>query len=82
STVLSVMPTLQFSGMMEPVSSRQGPARLLGIFWPTTWYMAISVGAFTKGLGFGELGGLLIRLAAFGPIFTALAIVFLRKQER
>ncbi|KAA3628684.1 MAG: ATP-binding cassette domain-containing protein, partial [Proteobacteria bacterium] len=73
STILSVMPTLQFSGMMEPVSSLQGPARLLGTFWPTTWYMAISVGAFTKGLGFGELGGLLIRLAAFGPIFTALA---------
>jgi ribosome-dependent ATPase len=82
SAILSVMPTLQFSGMMEPVSSLQGPARLLGTFWPTTWYMAISVGTFTKGTGLAELSGALVRLAAFGPIFTALAIVALRKQER
>ncbi|SCZ59332.1 ribosome-associated ATPase/putative transporter RbbA [Thiohalomonas denitrificans] len=82
STILSVMPTLQFSGMMEPVSSLQGPARLLGTFWPTTWYMAISVGSFTKGLGLADLSGALIRLAAFGPIFTGLAILALRKQER
>lgn len=82
STILSVMPTLQFSGMMEPVSSLEGPARLLGTFWPTTWYMAISVGSFTKGLGLTDLSGALIRLAAFGPVFTGLAILALRKQER
>lgn len=82
SAVLSVMPTLQFSGMMEPVSSLEGPARVLGTFWPTTWYMAISVGTFTKGLGMADLSGALIRLAAFGPVFTGLAILMLRKQER
>ncbi|MEZ5553536.1 MAG: ribosome-associated ATPase/putative transporter RbbA [Pseudomonadales bacterium] len=82
STILSVMPTLQFSGMMEPVSSLQGPARLMGTFWPTTWYMAISVGSYTKGLGLADLSGALIRLAVFGPVFTGLAILVLRKQER
>ena len=82
TTILSVMPTLQFSGMMEPVSSLQGPARWLGTFWPTTWYMAISVGSFTKGLGLADLSGALIRLAAFGPVFTGLAILAMRKQER
>lgn len=82
STILSVMPTLQFSGMMEPVSSLEGPARLMGTFWPTTWYMAISVGTFTKGLGLADLGGALIRLAAFGPVFTGIAILALRRQER
>jgi ribosome-dependent ATPase len=76
------MPTLQFSGMMEPVSSLDGPARLLGTFWPTTWYMAVSVGSFTKGLGLADLSGALMRLAAFGPVFTGLAILALRKQER
>ena len=82
ATILSVMPTLQFSGMMEPVSSLQGPARLLGTFWPTTWYMTISVGSYTKGLGLADLSGALLRLAAFGPVFTGLAILLLRKQER
>lgn len=82
STVLSVMPTLQFSGMLTPVSSLEGPARVLGSLWPTTWYMAVSVGSYTKGLGFADLSGALMRLAVFGPLFTGLAIALLRKQER
>jgi len=82
ATILSVMPTLQFSGMITPVSSLEGPARVLGTFWPTTWYMGLSVGTFTKGLGLSDLSGHLVRLAAFGPVLTAFAIVLLKKQEK
>ncbi|MGM0583828.1 MAG: ribosome-associated ATPase/putative transporter RbbA [Pseudomonadota bacterium] len=82
AAILSVMPTLQFSGMITPVSSLEGPARILGTFWPTTWYMGLSVGAFTKGLGLSDLSGHLMRIAAFGPVLTALAILLLKKQER
>ena len=82
AAILSVMPTLQFSGMITPVSSLEGPARILGTFWPTTWYMGLSVGTFTKGLGLPELSGHLLRLAVFGPVLTALAVLFLKKQER
>ena len=82
AAILSVMPTLQFSGMITPVSSLEGPARILGTFWPTTWYMGLSVGTFTKGLGLADLSSHLLRLAAFGPVLTALAIVLLKKQER
>jgi len=82
AAILSVMPTLQFSGMITPVSSLEGPARILGTFWPTTWYMGLSVGTFTKGLGLSELSGHLMRLAAFGPVLTVLAVLALKKQER
>jgi ribosome-dependent ATPase len=82
AAILSVMPTLQFSGMITPVSSLEGPARILGTLWPTTWYMGLSVGTFTKGLGLSELSGHLLRLAAFGPVLTGLAVLALRKQER
>ncbi len=82
AAILSVMPTLQFSGMMTPVSSLEGPARILGMLWPTTWYMGLSVGTFTKGLGLGDLAGHLARLALFGPILTMLAVLALRRQER
>ncbi|TDE37560.1 ribosome-associated ATPase/putative transporter RbbA [Antarcticimicrobium sediminis] len=81
AAILSVMPTLQFSGMITPVSSLEGAARIMGTFWPTTWYMGISVGTFTKGLGLSELSGHLLRLAAFGPVLTLLAVLALRKQE-
>ncbi|HEY9040129.1 MAG TPA: ribosome-associated ATPase/putative transporter RbbA [Roseovarius sp.] len=82
AAILSVMPTLQFSGMITPVSSLEGPARIVGTLWPTTWYMGLSVGTFTKGLGLPELSGHLLRLAIFGPVLTALAVLALRKQER
>ncbi|MCK4712981.1 MAG: ABC transporter permease, partial [Marinosulfonomonas sp.] len=82
AAILSVMPTLQFSGMITPVSSLEGAARIMGTLWPTTWYMGISVGVFTKGLGLAELSGHLTKLAMFGPAFTALAVLALRKQER
>lgn len=50
--VLSMLPTMQFSGMTQPISTLEGGARLMGSFWPTTYYMQISVGAFTKGVDF------------------------------
>ena len=82
AAILSVMPTLQFSGMITPVSSLEGAAHVMGMLWPTTWYMGVSVGVFTKGLGLAELSGHIARLALFGPILTGIAVLALRKQEK
>ncbi len=82
AAILSVMPTLQFSGMITPVSSLEGAAHIMGTLWPTTWYMGVSVGVFTKGLGLAELSGHIARLALFGPILTGIAVLALRKQEK
>ncbi len=82
AAILSVMPTLQFSGMITPVSSLEGPAYVIGMLWPTTWYMGVSVGVFTKGLGLAELSGHIARLALFGPALTGIAVLALRKQEK
>ncbi|KPU84328.1 hypothetical protein JI58_04495 [Marinosulfonomonas sp. PRT-SC04] len=82
AAILSVMPTLQFSDMITPVSSLEGAPHIMGTLWPTTWYMGISVGVFTKGLGLTDLSGHLIKLALFGPVFAALTVLALRKQER
>nr|WP_228408640.1 ribosome-associated ATPase/putative transporter RbbA [Profundibacter amoris] len=82
AAILSVMPTLQFSGMITPVSSLEGAAHVMGMMWPTTWYMGVSVGVFTKGLGLAELSGHIARLALFGPVLTGIAVLALRKQEK
>jgi len=42
----------------------------------------ISVGTFTKGLGFLDLGASLAALTIFIPILTGLNLMLLRKQER
>jgi ribosome-dependent ATPase len=44
--------------------------------------MHMSVGAFTKGLGFANFGSDIVALLAFVPVFLAIAACFLRKQQR
>jgi ribosome-dependent ATPase len=46
-----------------------------------TYFLRISVGSITKGLGFQDLAMNLAALAAFIPILTLLSLLFLRKQE-
>ena len=79
---LDVLPATQFSGMMTPVSSLAGFAQIVGRAFPMTYYVPISVGTFTKGLGFLDLGANLAALAIFIPILTGLNLMLLRKQER
>lgn len=79
--ILSMLPTMQFSGVLQPVSTLEGGARIMGSLWPTTYYMHLSVGAFTKGLTISDLANDLLVLAVFIPVFVLVAAAFLRKQE-
>jgi ribosome-dependent ATPase len=81
TAVLTILPTTQFSGLLQPVSTLEGNARLVGSIWPTTYYMHASVGAFTKGLGPRLLSGDALALAIFIPVLTFLAAAALRRQE-
>ncbi|MFY0610324.1 MAG: ribosome-associated ATPase/putative transporter RbbA [Hyphomicrobiaceae bacterium] len=82
TAILSLMPTFQFSGFLQPVSALEGGASVIGNLWPATYYMHMSVGAFTKGLGFAELMPDLLALCAFIPVFLAVSVFGLRKQEQ
>lgn len=82
TTVITILPTVQFSGMMQPVSTLEGGAYWMGRFWPTTYYMHASVGAFTKGLSAREMLNDLLALTAFIPVLTLMTALALRKQER
>ncbi len=82
TAILTVLPATQFSGMMVPVSSLSGTAQIMGRAFPMTYFVPISVGTFTKGLGFADLGGDLVALALFIPVLTLISLLLLRKQER
>ena len=82
TAILTVLPATQFSGMMIPVSSLTGFAAVIGRCFPMSYFLPISVGTFTKGLGFEDLGAKLAALALFIPILLVLSLFFLRKQER
>lgn len=78
----TIIPISQFSGMIDPVSSLEGGARFIGEIFPTTHFMTISRGTFSKALGFTELTPLLLPLALAIPVILGLAIALLKKQER
>ncbi len=82
TVILTVLPATQFSGMMVPVSALSGMAQLMGRAFPMTYFVPISVGTFTKGLGFRDLGPDLTALVIFIPVLTTISLLLLRKQER
>ncbi|CAL80703.1 putative ABC transporter (protein fusion consisting of two ATP-binding domains and permease) [Bradyrhizobium sp. ORS 278] len=82
TAILTVLPATQFSGMLVPVSSLSGVARMIGMGFPMTYYRPITVGTFTKGLGFADLGADILMLLVFIPVLTGLSLLMLPKQER
>lgn len=82
TAIATTVPAVMFSGMMQPVSSLEGFAALLGQGFPTSYFMTISVGIFTKALGLSDLYFEFLMLSAFIPILTILSVVMLKKQER
>ena len=78
----TMLPAIQFGGLINPVSSLEGAGRWIGEIYPASHMFTISRGVFNKALGFADLG------ASFGPLLLApvvilgLAIALLRKQER
>ena len=82
TAILTVLPATMFAGMLTPVSSMSGMGAVMGRLFPMTYYLPISVGTFTKGLGFANLACQLLALACFVPALLAFSLFLLRKQER
>jgi ribosome-dependent ATPase len=82
TVILTVLPATQFAGMLTPVSSLSGVAKIMGRAFPMTYFVPISVGTFTKGLSFGDLWPDLVALTIFIPVLTSISLLLLRKQER
>jgi ribosome-dependent ATPase len=82
TAILTVLPATMFAGMMVPVSSLSGIAQIMGRLFPMTYFLPVSVGTFTKGLGFSDLAPKLAGLAVFIPALTLLSLLLLRRQER
>ena len=82
TAIATLLPSIQFSGMMQPVSSLEGGAYVIGHSFPMMYFLNISVGSFTKALGFAELRGDVLALLVFFPVLTLLSMALLRPQER
>jgi len=81
SAIICLIPSVNFSGLLYPVSTLTGSALWVGKGFPASWFQLISLGAFTKGLGFGSFIPMYTALIGFGLLYLGLARVLVRKQE-
>ena len=81
TAILTLVPTINFAGLLQPVSTLAGSAKLMGTIWPTSYYMHASRGVFTKGLGADLLMQDVIVLACYIPVLWLVSTLALRKQE-
>ena len=54
---------------------------MIGLMFPAAWFQPISVGAFTKGLGFPICGSMRSSLRSSRSAILIAAAFILRKQE-
>jgi ribosome-dependent ATPase len=79
--ILTVLPAVNFSGLLTPVSSLNTVAKIIGLGFPSTYFQQISVGTFTKALAFRELSTDVLILVGFVVLFSLLSCWLLQKQE-
>lgn len=80
TAIIAIVPAVNFSGLLVPVSSLSGGARLMGLAFPAAWFQPVSVGVFAKGLGLWQLWPNLVALVIFALVFIAASVLALRKR--
>lgn len=81
SAIIVMIPSLNFSGMLYPVSTLEGMGRVVGHAFPALYFQRITSGVFNKGLSFAQLYPNHLTIVVFCLAFWLLATVLLQKQE-
>ena len=81
TAILCLIPSVNFSGLLYPVSTLAGSSYWVGVGFPSSWFQLISLGGFTKGLDWRSFGTMYAALAAFALVYIGIARLLLRKQE-
>ena len=81
TAIITLIPATQFSGMIDPVASLEGPGRWIGQIYPTSHFLTIARGTFSKALNLTDLWGSFIPLLIAVPLVLGLSVWLLKKQE-
>jgi ribosome-dependent ATPase len=77
----TIVPCVQFAGLLDPVSSLEGPGAFIGHVYPAAHFLTISRGVFGKALGLGSLSASFWAMLAAVPVILGTSIALLRKQQ-
>ncbi|MCY7295503.1 ribosome-associated ATPase/putative transporter RbbA [Alteromonas sp. a30] len=81
TAIVTMLPAIQFSGLIHPVSTLSGAGRFIGEVYPTTHFVTIARGTFSKALGFADLYASFVPLLLSVPILIGFTVILLKKQE-
>ena len=80
TALITIIPAVQYSGIIDPVSSLQGMGAYIGQIYPATYFVTIARGTFSKALNFNDLATSFIPLLIAIPVLTGMTVAFLKKQ--
>lgn len=80
--LITLIPAVQYSGIIDPVSTLQGAGALIGQIYPTTYFVTISRGTFSKALDMTDLWTAFVPLLVAAPVLLGFGVLFLKKQAR
>jgi ribosome-dependent ATPase len=78
----TIIPAVQFAGMITPVSALEGGGRLIGEIHPASFFLTISRGVFSKALQLSDIYPALLQMVLAVPVIILAAVLLLHKQER
>ena len=81
TAIITLIPAIEYSGFINPVSSLHGFEAVIGHIYPTSHFLTISRGTFAKALDFGDLRYSFLPLLIAIPVLIGLCAVLLKKQE-
>jgi ribosome-dependent ATPase len=82
TAIATMTPAFAFSGLNSSVSALEGGAAVFSKIYPTTHFLVISQGTFSKALGFNDLSDRFEALAIFILAIIAICSLLLPKQEK
>ncbi|HVN71784.1 MAG TPA: ribosome-associated ATPase/putative transporter RbbA [Desulfomonilia bacterium] len=80
--VVTIVPSFDFSGLTTPASTLIGGAKFMSWIFPARYFLNISVGTFTKGIGFPELVWNFVSLVMIYTTIQTMTVFLLKKQDK
>lgn len=77
----TMLPAIQFAGLLNPVSSLEGAGKLIGRIYPATYFFTISRGVFNKALTLSDLHSFFAPMMLAALVVMALSVALLKKQD-
>ena len=81
TAIFTLIPTINFSGLKDPVSSLEGMGAIIGTIFPVTYFINISRGIFSKAVDITALYSDLFALTIAILVITITSMLLLKNQE-